>query len=56
MLVKPGIRKIALERSKEINKSRREELNLLLLRHVYLRGGHYNKMAYDEFYSIFFGL
>ena len=35
-LVKPGINKIALQRSKEINKARREELNLLLLRQLYL--------------------
>ena len=36
MLVKPGIRKIAIERSKEINFNRRSELNLLLLRQAYL--------------------
>ena len=35
-LVKPGIRKIAMQRSKEINLARREELNLLLLRQIYL--------------------
>ena len=35
-MVKPGIRKLAIQRSKEINTERREELNLLLLRQVYL--------------------
>ena len=35
-LVKPGIRKIALERSKEINKERKGVLNLLLIRQAYL--------------------
>ena len=36
MIVKPGIRKIAMERSKEINDSRRSQLNILLLRQAYL--------------------
>ena len=36
MLVNSGIRKIGIERSKEINKEKKEELNLLLLRQVYL--------------------
>ena len=36
IIVKPGIRKIAIERSKEINENRRSELNLLLLRQAYL--------------------
>ena len=36
MLVKPGIKKIGIDRSKEINKEKREELNLLLLRQVYM--------------------
>jgi hypothetical protein len=36
MLVKPGIKKIGIQRAKEISKERREELNLLLLRQVYL--------------------
>ena len=35
-LVKPGIRKIAMQRSKEINLARREALNLLMLRQIYL--------------------
>ena len=35
-IVKPGVRKIAMERSKEINTDRRSELNLLLLRQAYL--------------------
>ena len=36
LLVKPGIKKLGIQRSKEINKKRREELNLLLLRQVYM--------------------
>ena len=36
MIVKPGVRKIAMSRSKEINQERREEMNLLLLRQAYL--------------------
>ena len=36
LLVKPGIRKLALQRSKEINRERRGELNLLMLRQAYL--------------------
>ena len=36
MLVKPGIKKLGIDRSKEINKSKREELTLLLLRQVNL--------------------
>ena len=35
-MVKPGIKKIGIQRSKEINKERREELNLFLLRQMYL--------------------
>ena len=36
LIVKPGIRKLAMERSKEINQDRRSHLNLLLLRQSYL--------------------
>ena len=36
MLVKPGIKKIGITRSKEINREQREELTLLLLRQVNL--------------------
>ena len=36
LLVKPGIKKLAIQRSKEINRERRGELNLLLLRQAYL--------------------
>ena len=36
IIVKPGIRKIAMDRSKEINIEKRERLNLLLLRQAYL--------------------
>jgi hypothetical protein len=32
VLVKPGIKKLAIKRSKELNRERRGELNLLLLR------------------------
>ena len=35
-MVKPGIKRIAINRSREINKESREELNLLLLRQGYL--------------------
>ena len=36
LLVKPGIRKIAIQRSKEMNIARKEELNLLMLRQLFL--------------------
>ena len=36
LLVKPGIKKLAIQRSKEMNRDRRGELNLLLLRQAYL--------------------
>ena len=36
IMVKPGIRRIAMERSKEINQEKRSQLNLLLLRQTYL--------------------
>ena len=36
IMVKPGIRRIAMERSKEINQDKRSQLNLLLLRQTYL--------------------
>ena len=36
IIVKPGIQKIAINRSKEINQDRRSRLNLLLLRQAYL--------------------
>ena len=32
MLVKPGIKRLCIQRSKELGKAKREELNLLLLR------------------------
>ena len=35
-MVKPGIRKLGIQRSKELNKERREELNLYLLRQTFL--------------------
>ena len=35
-MVKPGIKKLAINRGKEINKEKRSELNLLLLRQCYL--------------------
>ena len=35
-IVKPGIRKIGLERSKEINSDRQSSLNLVQLRQSYL--------------------
>merc|ERR1711888_325269 len=36
MIVKPGIRKLAMVRSKQINLGKRSSLNLLLLRQTYL--------------------
>ena len=36
ILVKPGIKKLLIERGKEINKAKRGELNLLLLQQSYL--------------------
>ena len=49
LLVKPGILRLGLDRSKEINKEKREALNLLLLRQMYLtkkmRDGHTYKLS-----------
>ena len=36
ILVKPGVKKLAIQRSKQLNKEKRGELNLLLLRQAYL--------------------
>ena len=36
IMVKPGIKKLAIQRSKEINQEKKEEINLLLLRQAYL--------------------
>ena len=36
LIVKPGIKKLAIQRSKEINREKRGQLNLLLLRQSYL--------------------
>ena len=36
MIVKPGVKKIAMERSKQINETRKSQLNILLLRQAYL--------------------
>ena len=48
-LVKPGIKRLAINRSKEMNKEKRGELNLLLLRQAYLtrklHGGNFQKLA-----------
>ena len=35
-LIKPGIRKLAIDRGKEINRERRSYLNLLMLRQTFL--------------------
>ena len=35
-MVKPGIKKLALDRTKELNKSKKEELNLFLITQAYL--------------------
>ena len=37
LLVKPGVKQLGLQRSKEIKKERNEKLNLLLLRQRYLK-------------------
>ena len=36
LMVKPGIRRLGINRSKELKKERRGELNLLMLRQAYL--------------------
>ena len=46
MLVKPGIRKLALQRTKEINIARKEEMNLLQLRQLYLTRKLHQGQAY----------
>ena len=49
LLVKPGVLKLGLERNKEINKEKREALNLLILRQMYLtkkiREGQTSKLS-----------
>ena len=49
IMVKPGIRKLAIQRSKELNRESRGLLNLLLLRQSYLarkvQTGHTEKLA-----------
>ena len=35
-VVKPGIKKLAIQRSKELNKEKKGELNILLIRQAYL--------------------
>jgi len=46
-LVKPGIKKIALQRNREINKEKREKLNLLNIKQAYLTA----KLQGGEFFS-----
>ena len=36
LIVKPGVKQLAIQRSKEMNKLKRGEINLLFLRHAYL--------------------
>ena len=36
LVVKPGVKKLAIQRSKELNREKRGELNLLLIRQAYL--------------------
>ena len=45
MIVKPGIKKIAMERSKQINVTRKSQLNILLLRQAYLVKKIHNSQA-----------
>ena len=35
-LVKPGIKKIAIDRTKEVNRDRQAQLNLLMMRQYFL--------------------
>ena len=48
-MVKPGIKSLAINRSKELNQQRRSELNLLFLKQAYLtrklQQGHLYKLA-----------
>ena len=50
MVIKPGIRQLALARSKELNKSKRSRLNCLLMKQSYfikeLQSGHTNTMMF----------
>ena len=39
ILVKPEIKKLAIQRSNEINREKRGEINFLLLRQAYLSSG-----------------
>ena len=49
VIVKPGIKKLALSRAKELSKDKKEELNLLLVRQAYLNKkvnlGHLQKLG-----------
>ena len=45
-LVKPGIKQIALQRNREINKEKREKLNLLILQQTYLTSKLQNGESY----------
>ena len=45
-LVKPGIKRIALQRNREINKEKREKLNLLILQQTYLTSKLQNGESY----------
>ena len=47
-LVKPGIKKIALQRNREINKEKREKLNLLNIKQAYLTA----KLQGGEFFRL----
>ena len=49
IVVKPGVKKLLIERGKEMNKETRGSLNLLLLRQSYLvrklQGGHHHRLG-----------
>ena len=49
LIVKPGIKRLAITRSKEVKKQQRRELNMLLLKQVYytkkLQAGEVNKLG-----------
>ena len=48
LVVKPGIKKLAIQRSKELNRDKRGQLNLLLIQQAYLA----NKLQQGEFHRL----
>ena len=52
IIVKPGLKRLALERSKELCKEQRGELNLLLIQQAYLVNKVKNCHSLDSFTSL----